>query len=133
MAADFFRILVVDDDASIRELTNRILLAQGYNVDTAVDGSAALEQISSNSYDLVLLDIQMPGLDGFEVCRKIRQQRQLARLPLIFLSGSEMTDDMLTEVKESGASMFMMKPYNIAELNRAVANAIESKLLPNGQ
>ena len=133
MAADLFHILVVDDDASIRELTNRILLAQGYNVDTAVDGSAALEQISSHSYDLVLLDIQMPGLGGFEVCRKIRQQRQLAWLPLIFLSGSEVTDDMRTEIEESGAAMFIMKPYNIAELNRAVANAIESKLLPNEQ
>lgn len=120
-----FNILIVDDVATNRELAKHIVKAEGYTADTAVDGRSALEMIASRSYDLVLLDVVMPGLDGFEVCQRIRQQPQFARLPVILLSGFDEYVDMLTRAKEVGATSFLPKSSIVERLAEEIAKALE--------
>ena len=120
-----FRILVVDDVATNLELAKRILLREGYKVDTAADGDSTLKMIASQPYNLVLLDIQMPDPDGFEVCRRIRQQTKTAELPVILLSASDLSADPVTKSEEVGATSFLMKPFTVEGLNQAVAAVLE--------
>src|SRR5258708_6419703 len=101
IGAEPCRILVVDDaPASVRVL-EAMLSAQGYEVVTASGGRAALEQVVATSPDLVLLDIQMPDLDGYEVCRHLRQQPSSALLPVVMLTAAG-TEERLTAI-EAGA------------------------------
>lgn len=77
------RLLIVDDEMRIRELIKKYAKFEGYEVDEAADGMEALEKCRSNDYDLVILDIMMPELDGFSVCRELRKNRPV---PVIILS-----------------------------------------------
>ncbi|BAS29012.1 response regulator transcription factor [Limnochorda pilosa] len=106
------RILVVDDEASILELVRFALEREGFDVAVASDGETALKSFSSRPSDLVVLDLMLPGKDGLEVCRELRQQSQV---PIIMLTarGSE-TDKVLG--LELGADDYMTKPFSPREL-----------------
>jgi DNA-binding response OmpR family regulator len=118
------RILVVEDDPSIRMGLEDTLAAKGYEVDVVGRGTEGVERATSGRYDLLVLDVMLPDIDGFEVCRRIRQSRGPARtLPVIILSarGAE-----LERVRglELGADDYVTKPFSLMELLARVASVL---------
>ena len=106
------RILVVEDEASLARFLQLELNHEGYRVETAQNGYEALGRISEGRWDLVLLDIMLPGLDGFEVCRRIRKQRNV---PIIMLTARDATLDKVKGL-DTGADDYVTKPFVIEEL-----------------
>lgn len=86
------RILLAEDNAHLRELVQDYLSANGFEVDVEADGIAAWQAIQTQDYQLVLLDVMMPGMDGFELCRKIREQENV---PILFLTARVQEEDQL--------------------------------------
>ena len=110
------KILIVDDEPRIRELLRENLQYAGYACEEAGDGSAALSLLSGGGYDLVILDLMMPGLSGSEACMKIRE---FSDVPIIMLTArSEDTDKIIGF--ECGADDYLTKPFNILELKARV-------------
>jgi DNA-binding response OmpR family regulator len=105
-------ILVVDDEPNIIELTQMYLLQAGFRVKTAEDGQAALEKIGALGPDLVILDIMLPKLDGFEVCRQVRGDSDV---PIIMLTARDDDIDKIVGL-ELGADDYLTKPFNPREL-----------------
>ncbi|RMF05923.1 MAG: response regulator [Chloroflexi bacterium] len=108
-------ILIIDDQHSARETLKAVLTGQGYNLQFAVDGMDGLQKAAELLPDLIILDIMMPGMDGFEVCERLRNDSLLAEVPIIMLTSLE---DFDTRVRglESGADDFVSKPFNRVEL-----------------
>jgi two-component system response regulator MtrA len=106
------RVLVVEDDASIREVTALGFSREGLRVSTAVDGRDALSSVRANDFDLIVLDVMLPGLDGFEVCREIRRWSQV---PILMLTARTDTIDVVVGL-ESGADDYVKKPFEVPEL-----------------
>jgi DNA-binding NarL/FixJ family response regulator len=108
------RILVVDDVARNIRLLEALLTPEGYEVIGAGSGSEALERVADRSPDVVLLDIRMPDVDGYEVCRRIRADPEQAFLPIIMVTSAE--DEERVRALEAGADDFVAKPLNPPEL-----------------
>ncbi len=106
------RILVVDDDPQIRRVMRVTLTGQGYEVDDARSGEAALEKLRDQRFDLVLLDMNMPGMDGLETCRAIRAQSEIS---IIMLTVRDSEVDKV-DALDAGADDYVTKPYNAPEL-----------------
>ncbi len=106
------RILIVEDELVLRETLSYNLIKEGYTVSAAADGRRALELVETDAPDLVLLDIMLPGLDGFEVCRAIRKEHTV---PIIMLTAR---DDVVDKVVglEIGADDYLTKPFSMREL-----------------
>ncbi len=119
------RVLVVDDQPANIRLLEAILAPRGYEVATATSGEEALETISQRPVDLVLLDIVMPGLDGYEVCRRIRGQVDTAYLPVVMVTASG--EEEKIKALEAGADDFLTKPINQSELLARVASLARIK------
>ena len=119
------RILVVDDDENILNLEKTILEQKGFQVTRAAGGEEALSALKSGSFDLVLLDVMMPGLDGFAVCRKIKEDPRLKDLPVIFLTAKG-GGEALAEGFESGAIMYINKPFTANKLLTIVNTMLEA-------
>jgi DNA-binding response OmpR family regulator len=119
------RILVVDDDEHIRNLEKSILEGKGFDVTTASGGNEALEILKKERYDLVLLDVMMPEVDGFTVCRKIKDDPRLREMPVIFLTAKG-GGEALAEGFESGAIMYINKPFTANKLLTIVNPMLES-------
>ena len=109
------KILVVDDDAFIRRPLEFILREEGFDPRIAMDGDEGLAKISEDPPDLIILDLMMPGRDGFDVCRTVKSNPKHADIPIILLSarGSEQDRDRGLSL---GAADFMTKPYSRSEL-----------------
>ncbi len=105
-------ILVVDDDPKITQLLRRALALEGYSVQTAGSGAAALDSARSHEPDLVILDILMPGIDGLEVCRRLRATGET---PILLLTAKDDVADRV-EGLDSGADDYVVKPFALAEL-----------------
>jgi two-component system response regulator MtrA len=106
------RLLLVEDDASIREVAKLGLTQAGFNVTTAPDGREGLLHFRQGPFDLVILDVMLPVLDGYEVCRQIRAE---SRVPIIMLSAKSDTVDVVVGL-ELGADDYVTKPFEMAEL-----------------
>ena len=119
------RILVVDDDENILNLERTILEQKGFHVTSATGGAEALRLLGEGAYDLVLLDVMMPELDGFAVCRKIKEDPRLAGLPVIFLTAKG-GGEALAEGFESGAVMYINKPFTANKLLTIVNTMLEA-------
>jgi DNA-binding response OmpR family regulator len=117
-------ILVVDDDENIRSLERTILEQQGFAVITAASGEEALKLLANESFDLLLLDIMMPGKDGFEVCRQVKQDPRTRELPVVFLTAKG-GGEALAEGFESGAVMYINKPFTARKLLAVVNTMLE--------
>jgi DNA-binding response OmpR family regulator len=109
------KILAVDDDATALGALRQILVQKGYDVSTAPNGSDALAALAGGSFDLVILDVSMPGLSGYDVCRKIRQGEKTRDVPVIFLTAKGMLVDM-TEGEEAGSDLYLVKPVLATKL-----------------
>ena len=119
------RILVVDDDENILNLEKTILEQKGFDVTPATGGAEALRLLGSAMFDLVLLDVMMPEVDGFTVCRKIKEDPRLKDVPVIFLTAKG-GGDALAEGFESGAVMYINKPFTANKLLTIVNTMLES-------
>lgn len=108
-------ILIVDDDATARETLVAMLDGQHYNLQLAKDGFQALQMLEQLQPDLILLDIMLPGMDGFEVCRRIRSTPPLTEVPIVVLTALDDRDSLLRGI-ESGADDFLRKPVDRREL-----------------
>jgi DNA-binding response OmpR family regulator len=109
------KILAVDDDATALGALRQILVQKGYDVSTAPNGHDALTALAGGSFDLVILDVSMPGLSGYDVCRKIRQGEKTRDVPVIFLTAKGMLVDM-TEGEEAGSDLYLVKPVLATKL-----------------
>lgn len=109
------RILVVDDQESNLRLLGGMLSQLGYEIVAVTDGEQAIERLTERVADLVLLDVLMPGLDGFEVCRRIRARPELGDIPIVFLSAAD-DKTFIVRALEAGAVDYVTKPFNKAEL-----------------
>ena len=107
--ADRKRILAVDDDAPALSALKQNLGQRGYDVQTATNGEQALELIKREDYDLFILDVNMPGVNGIEVCKQIRQNPKTRDTPVIFLTAKGMVADMI-EGKDAGSDLYLVKP-----------------------
>ncbi|MEO5940630.1 MAG: response regulator transcription factor [Candidatus Limnocylindrales bacterium] len=114
------RILLVEDDPSIREVTAIGLGAAGFAVTTAADGVAGLGQFAAEAPDLVLLDIMLPRMDGYEVCRQIRRT---STVPIIMLTARGDTMDVVVGL-EAGADDYVRKPFDLPELIARIRAAL---------
>lgn len=106
------RILIVDDNPEICEIVEILLAAEGFQVDAAADGYTALDKIKECSYDLIILDIMMPGLSGYQTCMKIREE---SNVPILFLSAKSQVEDK-TLGFSSGGDDYLPKPFSYNEL-----------------
>ena len=107
------RILIVDDNQPILEAMVAILYSDGYQVTTAEDGLHAWEEIGRDRPSMVVLDIEMPGLDGCEVCRRIKSQPETRGIPVLLVSGCGKTAEL---ARSAGADGFLDKPFLLNEL-----------------
>jgi two-component system, cell cycle response regulator len=108
-------ILIVDDEAIGRETLQDLLVTEGYRLDFASDGATALAKAAELQPDLVLLDVMMPGMDGFEVCRRLRADPLLSEVPVIMVTALDDQASLLEGI-QAGADDFISKPFNRAEL-----------------
>jgi len=114
------RILLVEDDPSIREVTAIGLGAAGFPGETAADGVAGLERFRAEPFDLVLLDVMLPRLDGYEVCRQIRRT---STIPIVMLTARADTMDVVVGL-EAGADDYVRKPFDLPELTARIRAAL---------
>ena len=103
-------ILIVEDQEELRQLECLLLGSRGYLVEGVADGIAALDYLQNRKPDLVLLDIMLPGIDGFEVCRQIRNREETKNIPVIMITARNSREDM-AKGEEVGANMYMTKPF----------------------
>jgi diguanylate cyclase (GGDEF)-like protein len=118
------RILLAEDDPHIREIVALQLSIHGYQAIEAPDGVAALERVAEELPDLALLDVMMPGMDGYEVCRQLRASYRTRHIPIIFLTAKASLDDKLHGLGD-GANDYITKPFEMNELLHRVHNALE--------
>lgn len=118
-------ILVVDDDERSRQLLEIVLAIEGYRVLTAASGQAALAAIERHMPDAVVLDFLMPGMDGPELCGRIRALPLQRRLPLVVLSGMD-DPQARAAAREAGADDFVVKPFDRADLRNRLAGLLVS-------
>jgi PAS domain S-box-containing protein len=109
-------VLVVEDDAHVRPVLVRVLERGGFQVADAADGLAALELVQRLPPDLVLLDIRMPGVDGYEVLRRLKQHPAYQHIPVVVLTASDLGDAARKHVLDMGAALFLEKPIGSEEL-----------------
>ncbi|MCP4415934.1 MAG: response regulator [Chloroflexi bacterium] len=119
------RILIVEDDFDISNMLRIFFTGQGYHVDVAVRGLDALELCRKKLPDLIVLDIMLPDIDGYEVCRKLRTTTRTSHIPIIFLTQKDGRKDRIAGL-ELGADDFITKPFDIEELKLRVRTAINT-------
>lgn len=107
------RLLVVDDDSEIRELLTFDIAQSGYIVDSASDGAAGLQKALENNYDLILLDVMMPKMNGYDVCKNIRLVK--ANVPILLLTAKGTIKDK-TQGFNCGADDYLIKPFDVQEV-----------------
>ncbi len=120
------KILVIEDDTVSADFLNRYLTSLGHAVVRARDGTEGLLKAGEERPDLILLDIMMPGMNGFEVCRQVRSQAQTAHIPVLMVTALYETDERI-QALEAGADDFLSKPFNVYELAARVKSLLRIK------
>lgn len=105
------KILIVEDDPSLLKLQSIFLFNGGYEVEATMSGNTAVQLASEKIPDLVLLDVRLPGINGFEVCKQIRENPDTKDIPIVFLSAVK-SDEDIRYGKEIGGNDYITKPYN---------------------
>jgi len=121
-------ILVVDDNDHNLELVRKILDYEGYNIYLSDNGIQAIEFLKNKPVDLILLDVMMPGLDGFETCKVLKKQAEIGDIPIIFLTARTELNDIVTGFNLGGVD-YISKPFSKEELVARVSNHVQLKLM----
>lgn len=117
------RILVVEDEESLLKLESILLSSKGYNVTGVMDGKSALEEVMANRPDLVILDIMLPEIDGFEVCRRIKENPATSTIPVVMLTAKKNSQDVARGT-EVGANAYLTKPFKSAKVIEVIENLL---------
>ncbi|WP_457555201.1 response regulator [Candidatus Pyrohabitans sp.] len=120
------RIMLVDDEPEIRYITRRILERAGHDVVEAGDGEECLRKLEKERVDLILLDVMMPGIKGWEVCRRIKLDRRMRDIPVVMFTVRTSEGDVEESVK-SGADAHINKPFEMSELIQVVEEILKRK------
>ncbi|TMC47990.1 MAG: response regulator [Chloroflexi bacterium] len=121
------RILLVEDNAANRDLTTMVLTGNGFQVDVAVDGTEGLQKVKSNVYDLVLMDVRLPGMDGLTVTRMIKADPKTASVPVVALSAHAMKGDE-QEALAAGCIGYITKPIDVAQFLQKISGYLEAAI-----
>lgn len=117
------RILIVEDEESLLKLETILLTVKGYEVTGVLNGNEAMQKLTADNFDLVLLDIMLPDIDGFEVCRRIRSNPRTENIPVVMLTAKKTTEDLERGVA-CGATTYLTKPFKstliIGEINKLI-------------
>ena len=127
-----FLVLVIDDNPKNLQVVSQIIDSAGYMVAAATDEAQVLSMIASKPPDLILLDIVMPGVNGFDLCRKLKALPEAADIPIIMLSVKDSAEDIVQGF-EAGAADYVSKPFNAEELMARVNAQIELKQVSDQQ
>jgi len=122
-------VMVVDDSLTVRKITSRMLAREGYEVATAKDGVDALQQLQDLRPDCILLDVEMPRMDGFEFTRNVRADNDTRRIPIIMIT-SRTADKHRNHALELGVNEYMGKPYQEEQLLALIKRYTSEKLVP---
>jgi CheY-like chemotaxis protein len=120
------RLLVVEDDHECRLLISSICTSAGYRVEAIADGRMAVSMVQTLAPDLVVLDVQIPGIDGWEVCRTIKRDERTRRIPVLIITG-QATPDTYDRTITSGADDFMTKPFRNDRLLKLIATLLADR------
>jgi len=121
------RVLVADDDPQNRELIEEVCRSEGFEVEGVGSGDRALEAARSRTFDLLLLDAAMPGMDGLEVCRQLKAEPETAWIPVMIVTAS-LEDAVRDRATELGAAAFITKPFRIFELSQRMRAALRKRI-----
>lgn len=116
-------ILVAEDERDIRELINFTLMFAGHKVTQAANGAEALELALQVKPDLVMMDVRMPRMTGYEACRQMKQHEEIKHVPVVFLSAKGQDEEVQTGI-EAGAEAYILKPFAPEELTRRIADIL---------
>ena len=120
------KILVIEDDPIALRFTRYTLEQEGYQVVTAPNGSEGLRKAWKEEPDLIILDVMLPGIDGFEICHRLRAEPQTARLPILMLTAKAQEVDKATGLK-MGADDYLIKPVDPSDITSTVENLLTRK------
>ncbi|MCM2356519.1 MAG: response regulator [Geobacteraceae bacterium] len=109
------KILIVEDEESLLKLESILLSSKGYNVTGVMDGRAALEEVRLNRPDLVILDIMLPEMDGFEVCRQIKENPDTRHIPVVMLTAKKNSQDF-ARGQQVGSDAYITKPFKSSKV-----------------
>jgi CheY-like chemotaxis protein len=117
------RILVVDDDEMVLMALDELLKPEGYEVQTVSSGKEALQKLDQNGYELLMLDVIMPEMDGYELCKRIREKEKYKETPVVFLTAKSRDEDRARGL-EAGANLYLSKPISPDKLLGIVSDAL---------
>jgi len=117
------RILVVDDDEMVLMALEELLKPEGYEVHAFSSGTEALKKLDEDGFDLLMMDVIMPEMDGFELCRRVRQKEKYKEVPIVFLTAKSRDEDRAKGL-EVGANLFLSKPISPDKLIEIVGSAL---------
>ncbi len=117
-------ILVAEDERDIRELINFTLMYAGYQVTQASNGAEALELAPKVKPDLIMMDVRMPKMTGYEACRQMKQIEELRNIPVIFLSAKGQDEEVQTGI-DAGAVAYILKPFSPEDLTRQIGEILK--------
>lgn len=126
------RILVVDDDGINRTLLTTMLKNEGFTVSSAENGAQCLEELGNGTYDIILLDLHMPVMDGYQVLESMRNNRKMNKIPVIVISASDSMEDIIRSIN-LGAADHLPKPFNPVLLKARLNSTLKAKLLQDRQ
>jgi CheY-like chemotaxis protein len=116
-------ILIVDDDEMVRMALGELLKPEDYEIDSVGSAKEALDRINKKRYDLLMFDIIMPEMNGFELCKKVRAREDYNEIPIVFLTAKNREDDRIQGI-EAGANLFLSKPISPNKLLQIVSETI---------
>ncbi len=118
------RILVVDDEEDLGRILKFALLAAGHEVIVAMDGAEGLRQAREGAPDLILLDLMLPKIDGYKVCRMLKFDEKYRHIPIVILSARTQQEDKDMAI-QTGADLFVTKPYNLEEILQTIDKMLQ--------
>lgn len=120
------KILIAEDDQDIRELVVLTLQFNGYDVVSAIDGAQAVEKAQEDTFDLILMDVRMPRMTGYEACRQLREMEATRDIPIIFLSAKGQESEIQAGM-DAGATQYILKPFAPDVLARKISEVLNNQ------
>lgn len=126
------RVVIVDDEPTVGEAVRDLLAAEGYDIETSGDAESALPELLRAAPDLVILDVNMPGMSGWEFCSLLRRQSATRAVPVLFLTGRQDVRDRITAM-QVGGSDYLAKPFGAEDLRRKVRSLLKARSRTEGR